>query len=110
MSCGFLERAAKACYFELLARSGGTGRRAGLKIQWYLVPCGFDSLLRDHFPTDYKVVLYLPGRVNLFSLVRYARSMPRLTGRTLFNARSGFHKVRFVGEIVAVKHAAGLVT
>src|SRR5882724_11333336 len=48
MSCGFLERAAKACYFELLARSGGTGRRAGLKIQWYLVPCGFDPLLRDH--------------------------------------------------------------
>ena len=30
------------------ARSGGTGRRAGLKIQWYLVPCGFDPLLRDH--------------------------------------------------------------
>ena len=29
-------------------RSGGTGRRAGLKIQWYLVPCGFDPLLRDH--------------------------------------------------------------
>ena len=28
-------------------RSGGTGRRAGLKIQWYLVPCGFDPLLRD---------------------------------------------------------------
>jgi hypothetical protein len=32
----------------LEARSGGTGRRAGLKIQWYLVPCGFDPLLRDH--------------------------------------------------------------
>src|SRR5215470_1940931 len=30
------------------SRSGGTGRRAGLKIQWYLVPCGFDPLLRDH--------------------------------------------------------------
>jgi hypothetical protein len=23
-----------ACYFQFLARSGGTGRRAGLKIQW----------------------------------------------------------------------------
>src|SRR5579859_7269865 len=32
------------------ARSGGTGRRAGLKIQWYLVPCGFDPLLRDQQP------------------------------------------------------------
>ena len=31
------------------SRSGGTGRRAGLKIQWYLVPCGFDPLLRDQF-------------------------------------------------------------
>ena len=38
--------------FELQARSGGTGRRAGLKIQWYLVPCGFDPLLRDHFGTS----------------------------------------------------------
>jgi hypothetical protein len=42
-----LEHEARACYFELLPRSGGTGRRAGLKIQWYLVPCGFDPLLRD---------------------------------------------------------------
>jgi hypothetical protein len=42
-----LEHGTAACYFELLPRSGGTGRRAGLKIQWYLVPCGFDPLLRD---------------------------------------------------------------
>src|SRR5260370_24584211 len=34
--------------FWSLPRSGGTGRGAGLKIQWYLVPCGFDPLLRDH--------------------------------------------------------------
>src|SRR5207248_11707870 len=27
-------------------RSGGTGRRAGLKIRWGLAPCGFDSHLR----------------------------------------------------------------
>ena len=44
-----LERRGRACYFQMSARSGGTGRRAGLKIQWYLVPCGFDPLLRDHF-------------------------------------------------------------
>ena len=31
-------------------RSGEIGRRAGLKIQWYLVPCRFDSDLR-HQPT-----------------------------------------------------------
>ena len=41
------------------ARSGGTGRRAGLKIQWYLVPCGFDPLLRDQqipaLPIDTKI-------------------------------------------------------
>src|SRR5271154_4952323 len=35
------------------ARSGGTGRRAGLKIQWYLVPCGFDPLLRDQTYTKF---------------------------------------------------------
>src|SRR5271170_5934565 len=34
------------------ARSGGTGRRAGLKIQWYLVPCGFDPLLRDQISLE----------------------------------------------------------
>src|SRR5205807_7851644 len=28
----YLERRLRACYFELLPRSGGTGRRAGLKI------------------------------------------------------------------------------
>src|SRR5713226_5497297 len=43
-----LEHSGGSCYFELLTRSGGTGRRAGLKIQWYLVPCGFDPLLRIH--------------------------------------------------------------
>jgi hypothetical protein len=45
-----LECDSRPCYFHLPARSGGTGRRAGLKIPWYLVPCGFDPLLRDHFP------------------------------------------------------------
>jgi hypothetical protein len=44
-----LECNSRPCYFHLPARSGGTGRRAGLKIPWYLVPCGFDPLLRDHF-------------------------------------------------------------
>ena len=44
-----LECRSRPCYFHLPARSGGTGRRAGLKIPWYLVPCGFDPLLRDHF-------------------------------------------------------------
>jgi len=48
-ACGclveFYEREARACYFELLARSGRNWQtRAGLKIQWYLVPCGFDPL------------------------------------------------------------------
>jgi hypothetical protein len=41
----------------MCARSGGTGRRAGLKIQWYLVPCGFDPLLRDHFRVSPKISL-----------------------------------------------------
>ena len=30
-------------------RCGGIGRRAGLKIQWPLKPCGFDPLRRHHF-------------------------------------------------------------
>ncbi len=34
---------------NLECRSGEIGRRAGLKIQWYLVPCRFDSDLRHHF-------------------------------------------------------------
>ena len=33
-----------------LARSGGTGRRSRLKICRSFALCGFDSLLRDHFP------------------------------------------------------------
>ncbi len=34
-----------------VCRSGGTGRRVGLKIRWTLRPWGFDSLLRHHaFP------------------------------------------------------------
>lgn len=31
-----------------LCRSGEIGRRAGFKILWNLVPCGFDSHLRHH--------------------------------------------------------------
>ena len=47
--------------FSGVARSGGTGRRAGLKIQWYLVPCGFDPLLRDQFSYHY-IGLHRPSR------------------------------------------------
>ena len=53
-----LECNSRPCYFHLPARSGGTGRRAGLKIPWYLVPCGFDPLLRDHFPPVF--LLFIP--------------------------------------------------
>src|SRR5271167_4610585 len=52
-SCASLERGVASCYFGWIARSGGTGRRAGLKIQWYLVPCGFDPLLRDQTYTKF---------------------------------------------------------
>src|SRR4029450_14135682 len=31
-------------------RSGGTGRRAGLKIQWGFAPCGFEPRLRHPTP------------------------------------------------------------
>jgi hypothetical protein len=37
---------------EKECRSGEIGRRAGLKIQWYLVPCRFDSDLRHHSPSN----------------------------------------------------------
>jgi hypothetical protein len=41
------------CYAPIVCRqtrSGGTGRRSRLKICRSFASCGFDSLLRDHFP------------------------------------------------------------
>src|SRR5882724_497324 len=97
MSCGFLERAAKACYFELLARSGGTGRRAGLKIQWYLVPCGFDPLLRDH-------LLIPQANVEIPVQVPHARGSQK---KNVFQAFKRFNisSARRLRRIVAVASA-----
>ena len=42
MSQGELEKPKYKCL------DGGIGRRTGLKILWYLVPCRFDSGSRHH--------------------------------------------------------------
>ena len=48
------------CSSPVYCRSGGTGRRAGLKIRWYLVLCGFKPRLRHQryqwFAASYPIV------------------------------------------------------
>src|SRR6516164_6988687 len=71
------------------ARSGGTGRRAGLKIQWYLVPCGFDPLLRDHLSllqNDCLRIAVSPPCLYVVGLkAQIARRMAGLLIRRLFD-------------------------
>ena len=44
----------------LRCRSGGTGRRTGLKIPRYLVPWGFDPPLRHSLPIRLMAFLRIP--------------------------------------------------
>ena len=56
---------------EYQCRSGGIGRRKGLKIPWAFGPCGFDSRLRHHFfgvvasnkKTFFEILLNMEGKL-----------------------------------------------
>ncbi len=55
-----------------MCRDGGTGRRSGLKIRRYLVPCRFDSCSRHH---------------SLISNFNFAAEPPPIHGRKLISMR-----------------------
>ena len=60
---GLLQSGPGSATTHVGCRSGGTGRRVGLKIRWTLGPWGFDSLLRHQssFHTAYPEAPYMSG-------------------------------------------------